>query len=383
MSPSRLDFFRFSISTEFRFWIIMTIALVLYGIAASIGNGWIFLLTASLIVILIGAFVLPLLSLSNIALKQVCPPRITAGESCRTTIIASPRYSFFAPQWLIIGADEKASAAIALESLAENQTLTFDCGPYKRSVRLQPTIKIECAFPFGLLWLGHSFKSRQPLIVQPKVVKLDGRFLSSLRSGSYVPGGTVNGQSGFPSSATRNVREYVRGDSRRFIHWSLSARHNRLMVKEYEHEGLPAYDVLFDCTKQYNSAAEFELAVTTVASLLTTGHNDGIHPALYIADEPISDSSNMPPYIVEQVAQLDTLAGLKYRTKTSIEKAISPAIFQGRNKALVIVQASSSSASGDSCPDNCGVLEIGAKKDKEKKQKGYRTIISEASLESL
>ena len=35
------------------------------------------------------------------------------------------------------------------------------------------------------------------------------------------------------------VREYVRGDSLRHIHWRSSARHGQLIVKEYQQEFRP------------------------------------------------------------------------------------------------------------------------------------------------
>ncbi|MGG2309896.1 DUF58 domain-containing protein, partial [Salmonella enterica] len=74
------------------------------------------------------------------------------------------------------------------------------------------------------------------------------------------------------------MRQYVRGDSRRFIHWALSARHGQLMVKEMEHEGLPAFDVALDMQADWKNPEQLELAITAAATLLQLGHSLGIHP---------------------------------------------------------------------------------------------------------
>ena len=64
------------------------------------------------------------------------------------------------------------------------------------------------------------------------------------------------------------LREYVPGDDRRHIHWKSSAKTGRFMIRQYEQTRRSRMLILLDTRLEaYADNAEFELAVSTAASL--------------------------------------------------------------------------------------------------------------------
>ncbi|WP_336659106.1 DUF58 domain-containing protein [Leucobacter sp. USHLN153] len=64
------------------------------------------------------------------------------------------------------------------------------------------------------------------------------------------------------------VREYVRGDALRHVHWKSTAKTGTLMVRQYEESQTARAAILFDATRdEYASDEEFELGVSIAASL--------------------------------------------------------------------------------------------------------------------
>jgi len=88
----------------------------------------------------------------------------------------------------------------------------------------------------------------------------------------------------------RGVREFVHGDSPRLIHWASSARVGRLLVREFEAEGLPGYDILLNLRANWVNREQFELAVSIVHSLMNLGFKLGGAPDLLVV--PTLDGEN-------------------------------------------------------------------------------------------
>jgi len=99
----------------------------------------------------------------------------------------------------------------------------FDLGP----------TKITTGDPFGLFTASRVFKSREKLIVFPKVHEITSFAYPS----GLLPGGQViRRKSPDITPHASGVREYVHGDAMKRIHWPSSARRGHLMVKEFEQD---------------------------------------------------------------------------------------------------------------------------------------------------
>lgn len=91
--------------------------------------------------------------------------------------------------------------------------------------------------PFGLFTLSFDYAATMPLLVLPPIVPLPAiEVAPGGRSGDGRP--RTNAPDRTVSAST--VREYVPGDSRRWIHWKTVARRNELYVRVFD--GTPSSD---------------------------------------------------------------------------------------------------------------------------------------------
>lgn len=114
----------------------------------------------------------------------------------------------------------------------------------KRGIYELPPPVVESLFPFGLIKARRKRGNRQEIICHPFHTELGSVRLpdgSSLHHQSMSSTPTVGDSTDF-----HGCREYREGDDPRKIHWSASAKHNRLVVKEFQEEKLSSAAVILD-----------------------------------------------------------------------------------------------------------------------------------------
>ena len=123
-------------------------------------------------------------------------------------------------------------AAVALGGqVTASVELEIDC-PQRGFFELGP-VQSAASDPLGLFRLKLSSGSSERLIVHPATVDLPGFVLLP----ADLPGeGPVHIRSQHVTTSAFSIRDYVPGDSLNRISWKSTARHGRLMVKEFEVE---------------------------------------------------------------------------------------------------------------------------------------------------
>ena len=118
--------------------------------------------------------------------------------------------------------------------------------------------------PFGLLRRDTVCSNKVVLHIHPRVVRIDARTLGFLKDVEGVPTQTLSSS----DVSFHALRDYVRGDDRRNIHWRTTARTGRLMVRQFE-ETMRAHLLLVLSLRaeDYSSTEDFETAVSTVGSI--------------------------------------------------------------------------------------------------------------------
>ena len=338
---------------EARFFIMLCLCLVFYFIASNIGSGWIYLLSSAILTALIIGLILPFWQVREIKVTQDAPRQFVAGQTAIVSITLSPS-KYLVLHWLHVGYDFKAASQsqdttrditphLVVNSLEKKQTVAWPTSPLKRGVHLLGTVVISSSFPLGLAWWNRRIAARkaQTITVYPKVLPVDGSFIYRLRSPIGSRGGLARSTENVrQSTSTRGVREYVRGDSPRHVHWASSARTGRLLVREFEAEGLPLFDVLLDLTNNWTTREQFELAVVTASSLLTLGHKLGIGPQLRLKPEVAELALNLPSTPPGIASQMEILA----RVEPTANPHIKPQFTRGGydspqpGKALIVIQ---------------------------------------------
>lgn len=118
--------------------------------------------------------------------------------------------------------------------------------------------------PLRLLRREVRWTDPQDLYVHPRTVNLDGSSSGFLRDVEGLPTRDLSAS----DVSFHALREYAPGDDRRSIHWRTTARTGRLMVRQYEETRRSHLVVALSAHGgDYASPEEFELAVSTAASL--------------------------------------------------------------------------------------------------------------------
>lgn len=121
---------------------------------------------------------------------------------------------------------------------------------------------------FGLIKHTRTFDFKGEFYVLPRSVFIPHWQLTD-RNSRFAGPETAQSLSRRETTQINGVREYVYGDRLSRIHWNATAKTGSWKSKEFEHESLPKTVLVLDASQSsYLDPADFELAVSTVASLL-------------------------------------------------------------------------------------------------------------------
>jgi uncharacterized protein (DUF58 family) len=156
-------------------------------------------------------------------------------------------------------------------------SLDFSC--YKRGLYTFGPLSVCSAYPLGITSVSKQVPDSMPtLIVYPRIFEIAR--VPLIFKGSRIQSGVEALARTGGSGEFYGTREYKMGDSLRHIHWPLSAKHGRLIVKEFEMRGSTQVSVLLDLDHTSNMGqgrdSTFEYSVKIAASLgkyaLERGH---------------------------------------------------------------------------------------------------------------
>ena len=92
-------------------------------------------------------------------------------------------------------------------------------------------VAVRSGEPLGIYQMERKIDLRHVLLVLPLITE----FREFPLPAGYLPGGqALRRRTHFTTTNASGVREYVNGDSINRIHWGLSAKRNKLVVKEFE-----------------------------------------------------------------------------------------------------------------------------------------------------
>lgn len=199
-----------------------------------------------------------------------------------------------------------------LASVRDGTAFTIRFGCDRRGVFDARELAIGSAWPFGLVELMRSRPTRCRLTVLPKTFRI--RSLPVLRTDlDSIEGANTTAR---PASDHEfaGVREYRFGDSLRHVHWSASARHQCLIVREYESRDRPHLLVVVDARagSDIGQAPEstFEYAVSIAGSLIEHAIEQHVGLDLYIDGQPPL-ALTIPPGATSALVYLERLAPIR------------------------------------------------------------------------
>jgi uncharacterized protein (DUF58 family) len=133
-------------------------------------------------------------------------------------------------------------------------------------------LQVSTRFPFGLIRRTIELGEQETLLVYPRLGRLT-RAWNTRHHESFEGGHRRERRHSRVSGDFYGVREWRQGDSRRAIHWRSSARHDKLVARQYEQPRNRDVALLVDLWQSGNpTAAEqenVELAVSFAATVVT------------------------------------------------------------------------------------------------------------------
>lgn len=253
---------------------------------------------------LIGAFVVPMLTLRRIEVDRLMPEAVVAGRSYKVTYVVRNRRRYTSA-WSLLVTETPSSVRTAegrrlarrfpsgfipyLKPGAE-QRVEVIATSHQRGRLMLPGVRISSRFPLGLFACQVDYVLPAELLVYPALGRFrydpwrDYRAASSASSTRN----SVHDRSG--QEEFHGVREYRQGDNLRWIHWRASARTGELVVREMIPQRPTHMVVMLDPWPEVTSgsrdhkvvassaAAEMTItaAATALCDALEKGHRVGL-----------------------------------------------------------------------------------------------------------
>ncbi|NLY99434.1 MAG: DUF58 domain-containing protein [Pirellulaceae bacterium] len=203
--------------------------------------------------------------------------------------------------------------------------------PQRGRYRVGP-LKLSTRFPFGL-FRGTLIDSRvETLTVYPRLGRLTAAWRSRRRESHE---GTQRRQLGQARASGDffGVREWQAGDSRRWIHWRSSARHQKLVVKQFEQQRHRDVAVLLDLWQPAAASAadreNVELAISFAATIVADACRRGgsnLLVALGGAGLGLCGGSASPPVMEEIMAELAVAEASPAASLAGLASAVMPRV---------------------------------------------------------
>ncbi len=241
------------------------------------------------------------------ATRVVSPERVRSGRTARSelTVVNTGR--------------RRTSGGIALEQFGDTQiplelpslepnesaVITTELPTERRGVFRVGPLDVTRSDPFGLVRSGEPEEGAATLWVHPLVHPVEpfpsgfARDLEGPESGEALEGGVT----------FHTLRDYVRGDDLRQIHWRSSARINKLMVRHNVDTHQPRSLVILDNRAASYEGYAFEDAVRAAASVVVASMSRNFEFRLITTDGVELDQRMPSAKVMDRLAEV----GLSFR----------------------------------------------------------------------
>ena len=201
--------------------------------------------------------------------------------------------------------------------------------PQRGRYRVGP-LKISTRFPFGLFRGVVTVDQVETLTVYPKLGRLTAAWRSRHRESHDGTQRRRQGQARM-SGDFYGVREWKSGDSRRWIHWRSSARHNTLVVRQFEQQRHRDVAVLLDLWEPDRPTTahreNVELAISFAATVVSDAcRRGGSNLLVAIGAETIelAGGAASPPVMEDVMAQLALAESTPTASLAKLVDAVMP-----------------------------------------------------------
>lgn len=248
------------------------------------------------------------------AQRVVLPERVRVGRPARSNLTIRNTGRRRTSGGVALERFGATSLPVEVPSLEPGESITVETAlpTDQRGVFRVGPLDVTRADPFGLVRSGEPEEGVTNLWVHPLTHPLEpfpsgiARDLEGPESGEALEGGVT----------FHTLRDYVRGDDLRQIHWRSSARAGKLMVRHNVDTHQPRSLVILDTRATSHSAESFEDAIRAAASIVTASMVRGFDFRVLTTDG-LEMNQMMPPVTI-----MDRFADLGLSINGSIEETL-------------------------------------------------------------
>ena len=266
---------------------LLFLAVFYFIIATNTQTGWLFLLSAFLLGLLVFSWAVGRRSCEELSLsyrwlsepQKAHPFRIeirlkNEGASVKQEL----RVDCPTPAWA--SEEQDFSWAVPLLEPGQLVVTSFKLTPTQRGEHQLEQLVLSSGAPFGLFTRTKAFQNEDTFLVYPELRKLPTLHARSLLSTALSELVSPSGLG--DTRSLRSVRDYRPGDDLRQVHWKASAKRadSSLLIREH-YAPAPSRSALFLDTSRCDAGC-FERAVSFAASVLWSAHRQGAQTSLYI-----------------------------------------------------------------------------------------------------
>jgi uncharacterized protein (DUF58 family) len=244
----------------------LLVAIALAGFNS--GNNLLYLISGVMIGSILISLIAGRVNLSRLAIRRRIPPYIFAGHPFRANLEVLNNKRLLVSYGVSLEGGGAHGASLFFVSIGtkDKKTREIELLFNQRGIHRFPSMTLSCKFPLGLFELRKKVVDEQEIIVYPCIHEVD-----KLVEGSSQMQDELSSHLKGPGSGVYSVREYYHGESATNISWKLSAKLDKLTVKETEREEKRRVCVVLDNAVRDDSPASLsalERAVSAAASLV-------------------------------------------------------------------------------------------------------------------
>ena len=261
--------------------------------------------------------------------RQVDPTRVTVGESAHGALITTNGSRRTSPPLVAEEQFGGERLTIPMPSIEPGRTVTT---PYRLPTGRRGVIEIgpltvRKTDPFGLATNLLRLTATDTLWVHPRY-----HAVTTMPSGrSRDLEGPTSDTAPEGGMAFHALREYVRGDDLRQIHWRSTARTGTLMVRHMVDASLPVTTIILDSNEDRFTDDDFEHAVEAAASLAVSSMRERFPVRLLTTGAHPRDLVQLAGNDV-----LDELAGIRLEDGSSLAR-VAPRLTKGSGGGALVL----------------------------------------------
>jgi uncharacterized protein (DUF58 family) len=324
---------------------IVLVALLLFGAATTAQAGWLFVLAAGALGLVVGSLLVRH-HLSAASVERSIPRRVRAGDVVRVGLGVHNSGKRSLPVTRLddgLGAFDETSVLVERLPAGSSAQIELTKTALRRGVYESGTARLRTGSPAGLVRTTRSIDVASDLRVVPRWVEL--RSFPILEPSSF-PSDLLHERARTGAGEQYlGVRGYRPGDPPRWVHWKSSARAGHLVVREYEEEvASRVVLVLAGADEGHPPDSAFEAIVQATASIaryaLVTGH-----PVDLVRAGP--DGSPQQIVAPDRVGVLDWLAEAR-PVDAPMDELTGVALTRVGRRGTVVLLATTSGRAGSS-----------------------------------